>query len=221
MYSIKHIEGPQQDTIEISGLTNKYVAKINLNEGGSLQQLILDDKCIIKNLYLLRYKNTYASSILFPFANKVTDKTYKFNSESHNLEINQKQEKNALHGLAYNKSFKVVRRQNSIQEILKDFIPKGKLKLGSHSWDDCFVLDSNQVIFNSPNYSFKLTSSEDGSFLQLYTPPLPNIIAIEPTTGISNSFNNGIRLKLCCRRKQKRLTGILKLFKKQNEQTDY
>ena len=37
--------------------------------------------------------------------------------------------------------------------------------------------------------------SEADSFLQLYTPPHPDMIAIEPTTGVSNSFNNGIGLK--------------------------
>lgn len=30
---------------------------------------------------------------------------------------------------------------------------------------------------------------------QLYTPPHDNTIAIEPTTGVSDSFNNGVGLK--------------------------
>jgi aldose 1-epimerase len=30
----------------------------------------------------------------------------------------------------------------------------------------------------------------------LYTPPLKNSIAIEPTTGVSNSFNNAIGVKV-------------------------
>jgi len=33
-------------------------------------------------------------------------------------------------------------------------------------------------------------------FLQLFTPPKKNIIAIEPTTGISDSFNNKIGLQI-------------------------
>jgi len=40
-----------------------------------------------------------------------------------------------------------------------------------------------------------LKSSEDDSYLQLYTPSQKNTIAIEPTTGVSDSFNNGIGLK--------------------------
>jgi aldose 1-epimerase len=40
-----------------------------------------------------------------------------------------------------------------------------------------------------------LTSSEKENFLQLYTPINTNAIAIEPMTGISDSFNNKIGLK--------------------------
>jgi len=61
--------------------------------------------------------------------------------------------------------------------------------------DDCFALDSTEIGFETPQYSFTLKSSEKDSFLQLYTPPHPNTIAIEPTTGISDSFNNGKGLK--------------------------
>jgi aldose 1-epimerase len=61
--------------------------------------------------------------------------------------------------------------------------------------DDCFAIDSNEIVFETPQYSFALKSSEKNSFLQLYTPPHPNAIAIEPTTGISDSFNNGVGLK--------------------------
>ena len=38
-------------------------------------------------------------------------------------------------------------------------------------------------------------SSESDGFLQLYTPPKKNTIAIEPTTGVSDSLNNKIGLK--------------------------
>jgi len=47
----------------------------------------------------------------------------------------------------------------------------------------------------TPGYILELKSSEKDSYLQLYTPPHKNTIAIEPTTGVSNSFNNGIGLK--------------------------
>jgi aldose 1-epimerase len=40
-----------------------------------------------------------------------------------------------------------------------------------------------------------LDTSEPNGFLQVYTPPKANVVAIEPTTGVSNSFNNKIGLK--------------------------
>jgi len=68
-------------------------------------------------------------------------------------------------------------------------------KIKNQFLDDCFILDSGEVLFNTPKYILTLKSSEGDSYLQLYTPPHKNTIAIEPTTGVSDSFNNGIGLK--------------------------
>ena len=42
--------------------------------------------------------------------------------------------------------------------------------------------------------SSSIKSSAPQNFLQLFTPHTPNSIAIEPMTGICNSFNNNIGL---------------------------
>jgi aldose 1-epimerase len=62
--------------------------------------------------------------------------------------------------------------------------------------DDCFILKTNQTQFNTPNYQLLISASSKENFLQIYTPPRANTIAIEPTTGVSDSFNNKIGLQI-------------------------
>ncbi|GGK12081.1 aldose epimerase [Yeosuana aromativorans] len=281
MYKINQTQGLDKSShyLEIENSKHNSYAKIHLNLGASLQELILDGHHIIKDLSPLTYNNTYASSILFPFANRIKDGLYTFNGKPYQLEINQKEENNALHGLVYNKTFKLVEQktteENAIVKLLynetkhsvgfpytysiqliytltkntidlnvsientgtdgfpftigwhpyflshnlnnsylkfdsndtlvfddrnitvdkKPFNIDGEFRLKNKNLDDCFLLNSNEIRFFTPKYSFVMTSSETDNFLQLYTPPHPNTIAIEPTTGVSDSFNNGIGLK--------------------------
>lgn len=281
MYQIKHTKDLKNrlNFIEIEDSSKSSYAKIQLNLGASLQELKLLNHYIIKDLHPLTYNNTYASAILFPFANRIADGSYVFDHKMYQLDINQKEENNALHGLVYNKTFEIIDQKTTPEQaevllryeelmhskgfpftytidltyiLTKDsldlnvtvkntdtktfpftigwhpyFISKNLSKSAVHfkshqkcvfdernitqrmdkiaidepfliedkSLDDCFVLDSSEIIFETPQYSFSLKSSEKDSFLQLYTPPHPNAIAIEPTTGISDSFNNGTGLK--------------------------
>lgn len=276
MYKIKHNQ--DLNLLEIENDTDNLYAKIYLNDGASLQELTLDKHAIIKNLHPLTYDNTYASSILFPFANRIKDGAYVYNGESYQLEANQKEENNALHGLIYNKSFKVVdteinesfalvkleyietqyskgfpytyaiqleykfyKDELSLKVLIKNtdskafpytlgwhpyflssdlnssslkFDSNKKLIIGERNitsgvediksisvfdlkdkqLDDCWILNSNEIQFVTPEYNLKMTSSSENNFLQVYTPPKENTIAIEPTTGVSDSFNNKIGL---------------------------
>lgn len=244
-----------------------------------MQELIIDGHQLIEDLDPLTYDYTYASSILFPFSNRIADGMYSFKGERYQLEVNQTEENNALHGLIYDKPFNLVEQNCTEREAslvlrfeevnqaqgfpytytveLKYVLTKGGLSLsvsvkntdaktfpftiGWHPYfvsrnlstssvhfkskkavlcderkitlglndididdkvmianktlDDCYVLDFNEVKFETPNHSFVLSSTEKESFLHLYTPKRGNTIAIEPTTGISNSFNNGVGLK--------------------------
>jgi aldose 1-epimerase len=281
LYTVKHIKDSNKNLnyIEIKDVHKRSYAKIHLNLGGSLQELVLNNHHIIKELSPLTYDNTYASSILFPFANRVARGIYVFDGVQFFLNINQLEEDNALHGLVYNKIFELVEQKTTYQQAvvllryeehshsqgfpytykidvkytltnerlnvsvsvintdskvfpftigwhpyfnsgdlfksalifnsskktvmdkrnitlgLKDITLADKFMIEDKSLDDCFVLDSNEVFFETPEYKFVLTSSEKDCFLQLYTPPKPNTIAIEPTTGVSDSFNNGIGIK--------------------------
>lgn len=282
MYQINQIHNSDSSNhcLEIENSEYNCYAKIHLNLGASLQELTLNGHQIIKDLSPLTYNNTYASSILFPFANRIKDGHYTFNGKAYQFEINQKEENNALHGLVYDKPFTVIDQKatqdkasvkllynqtnhsvgfpytfsllleytltkNSINlnasikntgpeafpftigwhpyfssdnlynsylkfESNKTLVfddrnitidktniePFNEFKIEDKNLDDCFVLNSNEIHFFTPNYNFLMTSSETDNFLQLYTPPHANTIAIEPTTGVSDSFNNGIGLKI-------------------------
>lgn len=281
MYQIKHTKDLKNSLnfLEIEDLNKASYAKIHLNLGGSLQELMLLNHHLIKDLHPITYNNTYASAILFPFANRIADGSYVYENKTYQLEINQKEENNALHGLVYNKTFEIIDQKTTPEKaevvlryeehahsegfpftytidllyiFTKDSLDlnvvvkntdtktfpftigwhpyfssqdlsKSAVHFKSHQkyvfdernitqgmneialdqpflienkfLDDCFALDSNEIGFETPLYSLALKSSEKDSFLQLYTPPYPNAIAIEPTTGISNSFNNGVGLK--------------------------
>ncbi|WP_051238704.1 aldose 1-epimerase [Gaetbulibacter saemankumensis] len=279
MYNIRQILDSNSN-LEVLEIENSDVyAKIFLNMGASLQELILDGHHLIKDLKPLKYSDTYASSILFPFANRIKDGTYKFQDNEFKFNINEEALNNALHGLVYNKTFQLVAQEatetsamvklvyletelstgfpykytieleyhisnsrlnlkvkvknkddktfpftlgwhpyflsDNLFESTVDFEAdktlefddrnitigvktienNGAFEVKDKSLDDCFPLKSDTITFNTPAYSFDLKSSDEENFLQMYTPPHANTIAIEPTTGVSDSFNNGMGLK--------------------------
>ena len=280
MFRISRSKVGKDDCIEIENTTKKNAyLKINLNQGASLQELALKGSRVIQDMYPLEYKDTYASAILFPFANRVKDGRYHFENNTYQLEVNEKKLDNALHGLVYNKTFTLVDQEETNElarvklvyserdyskgfpfpySIFLDyelsecdlkvkvqvknvgskafpftigwhpyFISEDlsssslvfesnkktetdsrnittrvleidnikELKTDKQGLDDCYVLNSKKIKLFTPEYVMTLESSEEDCFLQLYTPPFKNAIAIEPTTGISDSFNNKIGLK--------------------------
>ena len=90
---------------------------------------------------------------------------------------------------------KIKCNKNNIALGFEPFNSKMPLSLRKRRFDDAFVLEHPDVKFFTPEYDLVLKSSEKESFLQLYTPMNTNAIAIEPMTGVSDSFNNKIGLK--------------------------
>lgn len=254
-------------------------ATFSLEEGGRLKSLHYANQSVIQDLKNISYENSYASSILFPFANRVCGGNYSFEMHNFQLESNENESKNAIHGLVFNKVFQLKSKlledkQNTITfSYIEEDPPKGfpfpfkidltyilkntslELKievenrseksfpftLGWHPYfvvenfnncvlefdsskrvmmnqdlittsiinnlapkpypvetqnlDHCFVLQNNKVSFRTPTYNIELSNSNNSKYLQLYTPPGEERIAIEPMTGISDSFNNKEGLK--------------------------
>jgi len=97
--------------------------------------------------------------------------------------------------LKFDSDKRVLLDKDLITENTEKYNSESKLKIENKKLDYCYFLKSNVVEFNTPKYKLAVHSSSDTGFLQVYTPPIENVIAIEPTTGISNSFNNKIGLQ--------------------------
>lgn len=76
-----------------------------------------------------------------------------------------------------------------------DDAKNSSLKIVDKEFDDCYILESNEIMLETPTYILKIKFSSDFNYLQVYTPNDRNFIALEPQTGVANNFNNGLGLK--------------------------
>lgn len=98
--------------------------------------------------------------------------------------------------LRFESDKKIEFNENLITKRIKDIKIEEEFKIENKELDDCFILNSNSVVFTTPNYQIEITTDQLENYLQLYTPKNLPLIAIEPMTGISNSFNNKIGLQI-------------------------
>jgi len=278
LYNISH--NKKEHYLEIFSSNKNNYAKIHLDQGASLQELTLNKHTVIKNMSPLSYNKTYASSILFPFANRIENGRYIFNNKTYQLDLNVKEENNAMHGFVYNKTFMVVNKKtdkefaqvtleyneinntpgfpylyhikldytlknsgldlnvtvtntdskafpytigwhpyftsDNLENSSLEFVSSKKIKTNKNNittkvedietiksiktlnktLDHCWSLDNNNIVFKTPKYNLAINTPHKNNFLQVYTPPKLNTIAIEPTTGVSNSFNNKTGLEI-------------------------
>jgi len=109
-FYIEHIQDLKKgiEFLEIKNSDNSCYANIDLMLGGSLQELKIDNKSIISNKDAASYHSTFMSSILFPFSNRIRDGKYHFNDKYFELDKSKVDVHNALHGLVYDKMFRVI-----------------------------------------------------------------------------------------------------------------
>ena len=67
------------------------------------------------------------------------------------------------------------------------------LNLSEH-YDDAFLLSGNSAQLQSTEQILDVIFPQGENFIQVYTPVDEYYVAVEPMTGISNSFNNSIGL---------------------------
>jgi aldose 1-epimerase len=97
---------------------HNHKAVISLdNEGGRLKSLIFDNKQIISDLKNNTYEQSFASAILFPFANRIKNGVYSFNHTTYNLTCNEIDKNNAIHGLVFNKKFELVNTKTTDKTV--------------------------------------------------------------------------------------------------------
>lgn len=110
MFKINHNQDQSKaiDYLELKNSDASCYAKIDLKLGGSLQELKLMDKTIISDKNMPPYHQAFMSSILFPFANRIENGNYNFNDKNFVLDRNEINNPNAIHGLVYDKAFKLI-----------------------------------------------------------------------------------------------------------------
>lgn len=279
MFIVDELKEKEQRFLDLKNAVNSTSARISLDQGGSIEGLKFDNEFVIKLQPNFKYKDSYASSILFPFANRIEKGQYSFKEKDYQLACNESG-KNALHGLVHNKQFQLIEKIENINfssvticfeeieeregfpfnykiyitytlsknkikiavkientgtnsfpftlgwhpyfvskdlyhsslsfksnkkiEFDKNLITKGiikasaeelKIQIQNKQLDDCFILNSNTIKFITPTYQIQIATDQIENYLQIYTPKNSSIIAIEPMTGISNSFNNKIGLQ--------------------------
>ncbi|TPN86238.1 aldose 1-epimerase [Aquimarina algicola] len=86
-------------------------------------------------------------------------------------------------------------KQQIISDIT-DVATNMPFQLNEVKLDDGYPLETNKIEFFTPEYHLTFTSTSKENFLQLYTPNQPNVIAIEPMTGATDSFNNKMGLQI-------------------------
>ncbi len=91
---------------------------------------------------------------------------------------------------------KVVFDENLITKEIINFKTDEIFTIDNKQLDDCFFLEDNKVSFSTPKYQIQIKSNVKENFLQLFVPKDLPVIAIEPMTGISNSYNNNIGLQI-------------------------
>ncbi len=295
MYTVELVTKNEFSFLELRNKDKTSLARICLEEGGRLQELKFKNIFLIKEPPNLDYKVSYASSILFPFVSRVQAGKYSFQGKDYQLDCNQADE-NALHGLVYNKNFKLIEKQENTHNcsvtigyketkkskgfpfmfeiyityiltkkqislsvqikntdtksypftlgwhpyFISDNLSKSSLsfksdkkitfdenlitkeivyskspeifKIEDKQLDDCFILNANNIGFTTPSYQIEITTDLEDNYLQMYTPPGFSLIAIEPMTGISNSFNNKIGLQVLEPNASYSLTWKIKLI---------
>jgi aldose 1-epimerase len=98
--------------------------------------------------------------------------------------------------LAFESKFKVITYEDMITAGFQNGILQHNMQLDQVQLDDCFALLERKVNLITPETSVEIKGEYVSKFLQLYTPENENLIAIEPMTGIPNSFKNKKVLKV-------------------------
>ncbi|MFY9243873.1 MAG: aldose 1-epimerase [Polaribacter sp.] len=137
-------------------------------------------------------------------------KAFPFTLGWHPYFISNQLEKSSL---TFKSDKKVKFSKNLIAKKIVEINQEENFNIENKQLDDCFFLNDDKVKFTTPNYGIEISSNAKENFLQLYTPQGLPLIAIEPMTGISDSFNNKIGLQVLEPKETYVITWKVKLMK--------
>jgi len=111
LFTLDHLQNQNKskDYLELKNSDNSCFAKIDLTQGGSLQDLKFGGQ----DLLAPQNTSAYTSSILFPFANRIEEGHFSFNGNTFVLKKNEGNRNNAIHGLVFDKAFKLIAQEVS------------------------------------------------------------------------------------------------------------
>lgn len=160
--------------------------EISLANGGSISNLTLNKKVIIKNFSEeVNYKLSYASAILFPFANRILNGEYEFQNKKHRLKQNTNKN-NAIHGLLYNKTFKVSESKQGTNCVSTTLSYTQETKESGFPF--LFKVDLTYTLFeNELSLKITITNIDNNSF--------PFTIGWHPYFYSANRENSFLKLK--------------------------
>ena len=112
MFEVREVRNENYLLHHIDVHNNDISCKIFPNLGGSIQEFIYKGVQIIDGISIDDdgiddYFNTHKSALLFPFPNRVKDGNYSFNGKNYQLYLNEPQLNNSIHGLVFDKHFKI------------------------------------------------------------------------------------------------------------------
>ncbi|MFC0603087.1 aldose 1-epimerase [Winogradskyella pulchriflava] len=108
MYAIEKVNRKDAQSLIISNRDASIRLVIHLNEGGRITLYQHQGNTIISDLKNSSYSKNFAGAILFPFTNRIEGGIYKYNAKCYKLPCNETLNNNAIHGLVYNKTFKLI-----------------------------------------------------------------------------------------------------------------
>ncbi|MGY8932489.1 MAG: hypothetical protein ACKVH2_07240, partial [Flavobacteriales bacterium] len=76
MYTLEKLKIQGLNHLELTSSDGASNAQISLNQGGRLSSLVFKDIQVLADFEASTYENNYASSILFPFVNRIKDGKY-------------------------------------------------------------------------------------------------------------------------------------------------
>lgn len=113
MFSIEHIASSKDSGNYFHIHNSKVSAKVYPKLGASIQELIINNIPILSNCNdnYSAYLEGYYNTLLFPFAGRIESGRYNFGMQQYQLDLNETQHHNALHGLVYDKHFKCITKE--------------------------------------------------------------------------------------------------------------
>lgn len=115
---IKQISHANEQLSHVHIYNEKISAKLFPALGGSLQEFIVKDVPVIQGIQINKvgledYRLSYKSSILFPYPNRIDGGSYAYKGQTYQLPINDVDLNNNLHGLVFDKTFKISKLEAS------------------------------------------------------------------------------------------------------------